>query len=52
MMSETTLKQQETTKNHIIYVLEQLTLAERSAREEWQKNAVEFPGNDEAFSLL
>jgi hypothetical protein len=27
-MSETTLKQQENTKNYIVYVLEQLTLAD------------------------
>lgn len=51
-MSETTLKQQETTKNHIVYVLEKLTLAEQNAKEERQEIAVEFPGDDEVFSLL
>jgi uncharacterized protein YecE (DUF72 family) len=52
MMSETILNHQETTKNHIVDLLKQLTLAEQNTREERKEIAVQFPPGDEEFSLL
>jgi hypothetical protein len=52
MMSEAILNDKEITKNHITNLLNKLTLAYQSAKEERQEIVNQFPPKEEEFSLL